>query len=90
MESIILTCEDYVNILTNVDTHLNKCMMVIFVELMNRVEKRIVGFPNPKGYLFKLRPYEKQAILWIQNERHVRLGTSFAQNAVTRLLVQNN
>jgi len=42
--------------------------MAIFYELTLRIERRIIGAINPKGYLFKLKPAEKEALLAIRND----------------------
>jgi hypothetical protein len=93
LEQITTVCRGYINILALTETHLNKCMMIIFMELSNRVEKRIIGQVNTNGYLFKLKPYEKQAILYMRNEIGVRCARLFDRdygaNAIVRLLKQN-
>jgi hypothetical protein len=87
MDFIKYDCQYWVKLLSQDDTHLNKCMMVIFVELMNRVEIKMVGMVKKQGYLFKLKPYEREAILYMRNELR---SEPFNDNAIVRLLKQNN
>jgi ABC-type lipoprotein export system ATPase subunit len=90
MRHIVAVCEDYLYLLAQGDSHLSKCMMAILAELMTRIEKRTVGFVFQKGYLFKLKTHEKECLLYLRNERAARLKNAEEENAVTRLLVQNN
>lgn len=89
MRVMVQVCQNYIYWLAKHDTHLNKCMMAILVDVMTRVERRTAGFVNSKGYLMKLKPHEKECLYYMRNDMPVRLLTAEGDNAVVKILEIN-
>lgn len=81
------TCTYWITCLSVEDTHLNKCMVSILANLVQRINVKMIGFVNPKGFVFKLKPYEREAIYYMRNEQCAPVKDD---NSFVRLLKQNN